>query len=101
MERQLVESFRSLRRENFSGGIDWQAFGNAYNTYHPAYPGLPPGPIGNPGKESLQSVLEAEKTNIKYMAARSEWKGAHCFSMTYKGHLRCIRGERDPETDDQ
>lgn len=35
-----------------------------YNTY--LYPGLPPGPIANPGLDSLQAIADARKSNYLY-----------------------------------
>ncbi|MCF8009787.1 MAG: endolytic transglycosylase MltG [Clostridiales bacterium] len=53
-----------------------------YNTYK--YPGLPPGPISSPGKNSLQAVLEAQKTNYLYYVARPD--GTHAFAETLHQH---------------
>ena len=35
-----------------------------YNTY--LYPGLPPGPIANPGLESIKAAMEPESTSYYY-----------------------------------
>lgn len=56
-----------------------------YNTY--LHPGLPPGPIGNPGRGALRSVLwPMEKCEDLYFVARGD--GTHLFSPDYAGHLR-------------
>lgn len=54
-----------------------------YNTYQNA--GLPPGPISNPGVESVQSTLNPSNTNYYYFLADSE--GNNHFAETYDEHL--------------
>jgi len=53
-----------------------------YNTYR--IKGLPPGPIGNPGFETLQAVLQPAKTDYLYFVARKD--GTHQFSRTLAEH---------------
>lgn len=55
-----------------------------YNTY--LNPGLPPGPICNPGLASLEAVLEPEPSDYLFFLARGD--GSHVFSRTYEEHLR-------------
>ncbi len=55
-----------------------------YNTY--LYPGLPSGPICNPGLASLQAVLEPADT--AYLFFFSRFDGSHAFAETYEEHLR-------------
>ncbi|NLW59201.1 MAG: endolytic transglycosylase MltG [Firmicutes bacterium] len=55
-----------------------------YNTY--LYQGLPPTPIGNPGRASLQAVLSPAETDYLYFFAKPD--GTHVFSRTYREHLR-------------
>jgi UPF0755 protein len=50
----------------------------AYNTYQHA--GLPPGPIANPGKASIQAVLDPAGTDYLYFVARADGSGGHNFS---------------------
>lgn len=50
----------------------------AYNTYQHA--GLPPGPIANPGKASIQAVLGPADTDYLYFVARADGSGGHNFS---------------------
>lgn len=57
-----------------------------YNTYK--YPGLPPGPISNPGHASLQAVLYPEKTDYLYFVAKQD--GSHAFAVTYQQHLNNV-----------
>jgi UPF0755 protein len=56
---------------------------SVYNTYR--YQGLPPTPIGNPGRASLVAVLEPAETNYLYFFAQPD--GTHIFSRTYREHL--------------
>jgi UPF0755 protein len=53
-----------------------------YNTYK--YPGLPPGPISNPGKKSILAALYPADTPYLYMVAIGD--GRHQFSKTLKEH---------------
>ena len=57
-----------------------------YNTY--VSKGLPPGPIANPGKKSLDAVLYSENTEYLYFVADKE--GHNHFSKTYAEHLAAI-----------
>jgi UPF0755 protein len=57
-----------------------------YNTYR--HPGLPPGPIANPGLASLQAVLEPADTDYLYFVARGD--GSHAFSRTEEEHVRNV-----------
>jgi len=53
-----------------------------YNTYQVS--GLPPGPIGAPGRKSLQAVLEPKDTDYLYYVAKPD--GSHAFAKTLQGH---------------
>lgn len=55
-----------------------------YNTY--LHPGLPPGPICNPGKKSLKAALFPERTDYLYFVAKGD--GSHHFSLTLSEHIR-------------
>lgn len=59
---------------------------NPYNTY--AHPGLPPGPIGNPGESALTAVLNPAKTDFLFFVAQQS--GGHRFSRTLEQHNRAI-----------
>ena len=66
---------------------------NPYNTYRHA--GLPPTPIGNPGRASLAAVLDPPKTNEIFFVA--DGSGGHVFAATYDEHLRNVARWRQIE----
>jgi UPF0755 protein len=55
---------------------------NGYNTYR--RPGLPDGPIANPGKESIEAVLHPAPTKALYFVA--DGTGGHVFADTLAEH---------------
>ncbi|MDZ7361726.1 MAG: endolytic transglycosylase MltG [candidate division KSB1 bacterium] len=55
-----------------------------YNTYR--YPGLPPGPVNNPGIASIRAALYPANADYIYFVARGD--GSHTFSRTLQEHLR-------------
>lgn len=57
-----------------------------YNTYQ--NPGLPPGPIANPGLASINAALYPSDTDYLYFVA--DKNGSHRFSNTYEEHLAAI-----------
>lgn len=57
-----------------------------YNTY--INPGLPPGPICNPGIKSLEAVANAGNTDYRFFVADKE--GHNHFSKTYEEHLKVV-----------
>src|SRR2546426_6888990 len=60
--------------------------GSPYNTYQQA--GLPPGPICNPGLDSILAVVNPAKTNFLYFVAKPD--GSHLFAETFEEHLKNI-----------
>lgn len=57
-----------------------------YNTYK--FRGFPPGPIGSATKEGLEAVLNAEKNDYLFFAAKADFSGYHNFSRTLAEHNR-------------
>jgi UPF0755 protein len=57
-----------------------------YNTYRRR--GLPPGPIGSPGREAIQAVLDPADTRDLYFVSRND--GTHHFSETLGEHNRAV-----------
>jgi UPF0755 protein len=57
---------------------------NPYNTYRHA--GLPPGPIANPGADSLRAALAPAQSDALYFVAKPDGSGAHEFSKTLDAH---------------
>lgn len=55
-----------------------------YNTY--VYPGLPPGPICNPGEASVRAVLQPAHTAYLYFVAQTDGSGTHLFARTLDEH---------------
>jgi UPF0755 protein len=55
-----------------------------YNTY--LYPGLPPGPISNPGLSSIQAVLQPAEHTFLYFVALPDGSGRHVFAETFEEH---------------
>ena len=58
-----------------------------YNTYR--QPGLPIGPIANPGRESIAAVLNPEQTKALYFVA--DGTGGHVFADTFEQHQANVK----------
>ncbi len=65
-------------------------FDSPYNTY--LYRGLPPGPICNPGKDSLQAALHPAAVDYLFFVANRQ--GGHTFSRTLREHAAAVRAYR-------
>lgn len=59
---------------------------NSYNTYRIV--GLPPGPIANPGKESIQATMNPAQVDYLYFVSKGD--GTHVFSTNYRDHQRAV-----------
>jgi UPF0755 protein len=73
---------------NFNGDLtrdDLKRF-SPYNTY--VIEGLPPGPISNPGLDSIKAVLYPTATDYLYFVSKND--GTHYFSRTLEEHNRAV-----------
>ena len=74
--------------ENFNGNLtrDDLTRYSPYNTY--VIPGLPRGPISNPGLESIKAVLYPADTDYLYFVSKND--GTHYFSRSLEEHNRAV-----------
>ena len=74
--------------ENFDGDLKKKdlAQKTPYNTY--VIYGLTPGPIANPGLESIKAVVDPARTDYLYFVSRND--GSHQFSKTLAEHNRAV-----------
>ena len=74
---------------NFDGNIRKKdlSIDSPYNTY--LYSGLPPGPIANPGLESILSALDPVQSDNFYFVSRQD--GSHQFSTNLPDHNRAVQ----------
>jgi UPF0755 protein len=80
--------YAELLQGSYGGALhhaDMQ-FKSAYNTY--THPGLPPGPIGNPGKVSLEAAMHPANTDYLYFV--SNGNGHHRFAHSLEEHNRNV-----------
>lgn len=66
---------------------------NQYNTYQ--IDGLPPGPIGNPGRAAMEAVANPSRTQDLFFVA--DGTGGHVFAETYEQHQENVRKWRQIE----
>jgi UPF0755 protein len=74
--------------ENFDGDLKKKDLTEKtpYNTY--IIYGLTPGPIANPGLESIKAVIDPARTDYVYFVSRND--GSHHFSRTLAEHNRAV-----------
>ena len=84
--------YAELLRGSYTGALhhDDMQFNSAYNTY--SHSGLPPGPIANPGKTSLEAAMHPVLT--KYLYFVSDGSGHHRFAETLEDHNRNVAAYR-------
>ena len=84
--------YAELLQGSYSGALhhaDMQ-FNSAYNTY--THQGLPPGPIGNPGKTSLEAAMHPAETDYLYFV--SNGNGHHRFARSLEEHNKNVAAYR-------
>jgi UPF0755 protein len=76
----------------YSGALhhDDMRFDSPYNTYK--HVGLPPGPIGNPGKSALEAAMHPAQTDYYYFVADAA--GHHRFARTIEEHDKNVDAYR-------
>jgi UPF0755 protein len=84
--------YAELLAGNYSGALHHadMHFPSPYNTYR--YAGLPPGPIGNPGKSALEAAMHPAQTDYYYFVADAQ--GHHRFAHTLEEHNRNVAAYR-------
>jgi UPF0755 protein len=80
--------YAELLAGTYSGALhhDDMRFKSPYNTYR--YPGLPPGPIANPGKSALEAAMHPARSDDYYFVADAA--GHHRFARTMEEHNRNV-----------
>lgn len=86
--------YAALLENRYRGAIHKSDLSSAspYNTY--AHAGLPPGPIANPGIQSLTAALRPSETNYVYFVAKPDGSGSHHFSATLSEHEKAVLAYR-------
>lgn len=74
------KEIRNIRTKDINGKT-------AYNTY--VIKGLPPGPIANPGRDSLRAAVNPDKTPYLYFVSKNN--GTHVFTTNYKDHRAAVK----------
>ncbi len=90
--------YAELLAGTYTGALhhDDMRFNSPYNTY--THTGLPPGPIGNPGKSALEAAMHPAQSDYYYFVADAA--GHHRFARTLEEHdknvaayRRAVRGQ--------
>ena len=86
MALQVDSTFKYINGKNtFELTADDLKINSPYNTY--LYNGLPPGPIGNPGLDSIFSALNPTNTKYLYFLTSKDGKTMH-YAKTFDEHKR-------------
>lgn len=92
MRLQADPTVQYLTGRNRITGAELRDPSNAYNTY--LFAGLPPGPIGNPGRNAISAVLRPERHDWLYFVARGDSTRRHRFARTLADHNANVRRYR-------
>jgi UPF0755 protein len=84
--------YAELLAGTYTGALhhDDMRFDSPYNTYR--HPGLPPGPIGNPGKSALEAAMHPAQSDYYYFVADAA--GHHRFARTIEEHNKNVDAYR-------
>jgi len=84
--------YAELLAGTYTGALhhDDMQFKSPYNTYK--YVGLPPGPIGNPGKSALEAAMHPGQSDYYYFVADAQ--GHHRFARTIEEHNKNVAAYR-------
>ena len=76
--------YAELLKGSYGGALHHadMRFESGYNTY--THTGLPPGPIGNPGRSSLEAAMHPARSDFYYFV--SDGNGHHRFSKSLEEH---------------
>jgi UPF0755 protein len=64
---------------------DYYEVDSPYNTY--LYDGIPPGPIANPGLDSIMAVIYPAESPYIFFRAACDGSGRHNFAETFEEHV--------------
>jgi len=78
--------YAALLENRYRGAIHRSDLANTspWNTYR--HPGLPPGPIANPGLSAIEAALAPAETSYLYFVAKADGSGGHNFSESLVQH---------------
>jgi len=84
--------YAELLAGTYTGALhhDDTRFNSPYNTY--THTGLPPGPIGNPGKSALEAAMHPAQSDYYYFVADAQ--GHHRFARTMEEHNKNVTAYR-------
>jgi len=84
--------YAELLAGTYTGALhhDDMRFNSPYNTY--THTGLPPGPIGNPGKSALEAAMHPAQSDYYYFVADAT--GRHRFARTIEEHNNNVAAYR-------
>jgi UPF0755 protein len=84
--------YAELLTNTYQGALHHQDLqtNSRYNTYR--FPGLPPGPIANPGKSALEAAMHPAVSEYLYFV--SDGNGHHRFAKSLEEHNRNVTAFR-------